>query len=133
MSLRALTGRHFAQASSDLTSHFRSLGPSCDHAAQRVPTSRENQNHVGHDKRDEQTHQQEMPNPRLLESAQKRCEPGELHGFVYRPTRDDSEETSDGNGKIRKSLQWIVFRVETGMDAPAPPEQGEGCLQIIFG
>ena len=80
-----------------LTSHLPSAGPSCDHAAHRVPTVRENQNYVGHDKRDEKNHQPEMPDSRPVESAEERGNPGKLHGFVNGPARDNRQETGDGN------------------------------------
>src|SRR5882724_22788 len=80
-----------------LTSRLRSFGPSCDHAAHRVPTVRENQNDVRYDKSDEEAHQPEMPDPRPVESAQERRKPGKLHGFVNPPAGDNRQPTGDGN------------------------------------
>ena len=52
-----------------------------------------------HHKQDEYPHQTEVPDARFVVTTQHRGQPGELHGFVNRPARQDRQQPRDTTDK----------------------------------
>ena len=75
---------------------------------------------MGHDKKNENKHQPEVPDARSVITTEGRSQPMELHGFVNRPAGEDRKQRGDWNGKISEALECVVFRVEARMQPSAP-------------
>src|SRR5580704_4815999 len=85
-----------------------------------------------HNKENEEPHEPEMPYPRYVKAYKERGQPMELHRFMNPPACGDRKKPGNRHGKVRCTLQRVVFCVETGMQPFAVCEFSEGDAEVVL-
>src|SRR5215472_13527078 len=86
--------------------------PTYDHAAQRVPSISENENHMRYNEENKKPHQPEVPDTGFVITTKNPGQPIELHGFVNSPSREERQEPGNRDREISEALKCVVFCVE---------------------
>src|SRR6478672_2841185 len=110
---------------------LHSRGPTDDHAAQRIPSVGENQNHMRHDEEDVDPHQQKMPDTRCVVPSKERGQPMELHRLVNRPACTERKQPGDWNREVCCALERVVLSVENGVQPLEARQSSEGKTEVV--